>query len=77
MALLEEAKRVAAEFEFTAEDARRVYEEFIAQMGESVEGNPSLRLPPSLFTQYCGEKAGRTNTPSGNRYGGRVLTSLG
>lgn len=34
MSLLDQAKRVADEFEFTADDARRVCKEFVAQMGE-------------------------------------------
>lgn len=35
MALLEKAKQVAAEFEYTTEDVNRGVKEFIREMGES------------------------------------------
>jgi hexokinase len=34
MALLEKAKRVAAQFDFTPDDVRRAVKEFIREMGE-------------------------------------------
>ena len=43
MTLLDEAKKVAAEFEYTAEDVNRGVKAFISQMGAYIEHGGSLQ----------------------------------
>ena len=44
MTLLDEAKKVAAEFEYTAEDVNQGVKAFISQMGAYIEHRGSLQL---------------------------------
>ncbi|KAH8597928.1 hypothetical protein B0O99DRAFT_507381 [Bisporella sp. PMI_857] len=68
MALLAEAKRIAAEFEFTDEQVQRTVTEFIAQMNEGLEKNATYM---SQIPTYV------TGVPNGTEKGLYLAVDLG
>ena len=56
MALEEEAKRIAAQFEYTSEDVNKGVEEFIAEMEEglSKQGAMMSQIPTCVWLSLTG-----------------------